>query len=153
MSTKLMSYCANPQPVELVVHRASGIGELHAPMLVIRAEQELPSPRYDSEEESTAHLERIKHEGDSIARALSGSLPGGVIDALLRRLLEYRASQLAVVSSINEMFERAAGHELLLVARTVQEQVERGEPCPCCSCAPHIPGCALVHALAKAEGR
>lgn len=47
----------------------------------------------------------------------------------------------------------AASKDLLSIVRHVDDFVTRGECCPVCSQWPHHEHCAIVVALAKAEGR
>lgn len=47
----------------------------------------------------------------------------------------------------------SAAPDLLQIALRLDEFVNTGEPCCVCSTSPHAPGCAVVAALAKAEGR
>ena len=76
----------------VAVHKAQPIGNSFVPNLDLRATEHFPDL-------STLAAAAALHASNAerIFDALRASLPGGTLDALLRRLLEHRASQLVVV--------------------------------------------------------
>jgi hypothetical protein len=86
---------------EVVVHRAGAIGDQHVPKLTIVAVDEMP----EHATLGSARLDYI-HEGQTIADALLDHLSGGVIDQLLARLLERKASLLRVTACVPDTIPR-----------------------------------------------
>lgn len=78
---------------EIHVHRAGAIGEQHVPTLAILAHDEMPE-HTSLEEARAVYLE----EGARVADALIQHLAGGVLDQILVRLLEHRASLLCIAT-------------------------------------------------------
>lgn len=76
---------------ELKVHRAGAIGGKHVPTLAIYAHDEIP---HTNSIEEAAALYRA--EGRKIADTLMDHLAGGVVDQILVRLLEHKASLLRI---------------------------------------------------------
>jgi hypothetical protein len=77
--------------VKIETFKAQGFREEHTDSLEIVADQ--PFPTVKTLEEA-ASLHTLK--GRELAQALVDTLPGGTVDAVLRHLLEHRASLLAV---------------------------------------------------------
>jgi hypothetical protein len=86
----------------ITVHRAGNIGDKHVPRLTITAVDEMP----DHATLASARID-YQHEGQQIADALLDHLPGGVIDQLLARMLERRASLLRITPCVTDVGVRA----------------------------------------------
>jgi hypothetical protein len=80
--------------VEVRAHRAGPIGDCHVPTVAIYLHSEWPTPSNDVTLEELART--FDGEAQQIAAALIGSLPGGVLDRLVGRLLAYKASHFIV---------------------------------------------------------
>lgn len=80
--------------VEVQVHRAGPIGDCHVPTVAIYLHPEWLTPPTDVTLEELAGT--FDQEAQQIADALIGSLPGGVLDRLVGRLLTYKASHFIV---------------------------------------------------------
>jgi hypothetical protein len=80
--------------IEVYVHRAGPIGDLHVPTGAIIFEQEWRDPG------SNVTLEELAAKFDGEARvifeALTACLPGGTLDRLIGKLLAYKASHFIV---------------------------------------------------------
>lgn len=79
---------------EVLVHRAGAIHNLHVPTVAVILDKEWPEPEPDVTLETLGEL--FDREARLIAEALIGSLPGGTLDRLVGRLLEYKASHFIV---------------------------------------------------------
>lgn len=80
---------------EIRVHRAGAIGAMHVPTLAIYVHEEMPEMR-SLEEARALYLS----EGRQIAEALCQHLAAGVVDQILVRLLEHRASLLRIAEPV-----------------------------------------------------
>ena len=83
------------------VYRGGPIGDQHAPVTLIRIGEEFPPVVGTKETEWRPGLSVLfQSQGRILAEALFGALPGGTIDALLREMLERRASLLVVPHAV-----------------------------------------------------
>jgi hypothetical protein len=79
--------------IEIRVHRAGAIGNLHVPTGSIVFDREWPESTHLSLE---ALGERFNEEATQIADVLISILPGGTLDRLMCALLAYKASHYVV---------------------------------------------------------
>jgi hypothetical protein len=133
--------------LEVRIHRAASIGDCNVPTLAIYAHDKMPDTASMEE-----HRANVVKDGNALADALLNVLPNGVVDHLLRRLLEHRASLLIVPETMTELHLRGAAADLLIGLKALADDYEQ-----CCGDGVEFDPPLVLKAarayIAKAEGR